>query len=156
MRIHQVQEYRSDPATVWRTLSDEDFLAGLCRSQQADSWTVDATESASRIEVTVPAPDQVRRFVGPKLIIHQDVEWDPPTPGTPTRTGLFSVEVPGAPVRAKGTVTIEVGGVGTLVEYEGELTARIPLFGRQVEQAAGDAFLDVLTAQHRLATSQLG
>ncbi len=154
MKIQQVHEYAAAPASVWKTMSDRDVLEELCRSQHADSFEVTATDALSGVAVTVPSPDAVRRIVGPKLLVRQNIAWNPPAEHG-SRTGSFSVEVPGAPVKAGGTVTIAPGGAGTLLEYDGDLTARVPLFGRQIEQAAAEVFLQVLSAQHEIVTQHL-
>jgi hypothetical protein len=93
-------------------------------------------------------PAQARAFVGSTLEIRQVEAWEAPTADGDTRRGTVAVEIPGAPVRLTGTVTLATDGPdASVLTYDGDLKASVPLFATAIEQAAAGAVRSALQAE---------
>jgi hypothetical protein len=117
--------------------------------EQADvTGTVDAafTVATRRSVPTEQIPAQARVLVGSRLEVRQVEAWEAPE-ADGTREGTVVVEISGTPVRLTGTVTLDGGPTGSVLTYDGELKATIPLFGGAVEQAAVGALRSALEAE---------
>jgi hypothetical protein len=104
------------------------------------------TVATRRSLPTEQIPAQARSFVGSTLEVRQAEAWEAPEGGV--RRGSVVVEISGTPVRLTGTVTLEpAGSTGSVLTYDGELRAHIPLFGSAVEKAASGAVRSALAAE---------
>lgn len=127
-------------------LADEAFIEFRGNATEARiEDTVVTGSPAGEFTVTtrrsLPAemiPTQMRPFVGSRLEIRQVEAWGQETNGS--RTGTIVLEITGTPVRMTGQVRLEPHPEsGSVLSYEGDLKASIPLFASTIEQAAADA-----------------
>ena len=106
------------------------------------------TVTTRRSMPTDQIPAQARSFVGSRLEVRQVEAWEAPVDADGTRRGTVVVEISGAPVRLTGTISLTPDGAdGSVLVYDGELKAGIPLFAAAIEQAAAGAVRSALQAE---------
>ena len=154
MKITAAQSYPADPTAVHAMLTDEAFLARAASELGAVEHKVAATPSRSALEAALPAPSEIRRFIGDTLRIVMDTTWSDAA-GDGSRGGVLTLTVPGAPMKAVADVRIAPAASGSTVTYDGDLTVSIPLVGGQVEKMAAPQILDALAAQERVGQAWL-
>ena len=154
MHVRVQLHYAAEVPTVAAMLADPGYArerveASGAAVQQADvTGTADAafTVATRRSVPTDQIPAQARSFVGSTLEVRQVEAWE--APSGRARQGTVVVEISGTPVRLTGTVALEPDGdAGSVLTYDGELKAAIPLFAGAVEQAASGAVRSALTAE---------
>ncbi|WP_034648060.1 DUF2505 domain-containing protein [Cellulomonas sp. HZM] len=100
-------------------------------------------------------PAHLRGFVGGRIDVRQVDAWEAPR-ADGSRVGTVVVEIAGAPVRLTGRSSLHEQAPGsTLVTYEGELRAAIPLFGAAVEQAAAGTIRTAFATTAEVARAHL-
>lgn len=154
MQITCRQQYAASPAATHAMLTDPAFLSLAAERLGARDHDVAADPTATRVRASVPAPSEVRPFVGERMNVVQESTWGPAAPDG-TRTGSFRFTVPGAPVEVACATRLAPNGAGTLVEYDGTLTIRIPLVGPMVEKAAAPTVMESLAAQEQAGADWL-
>ncbi|GEL95208.1 DUF2505 domain-containing protein [Cellulomonas composti] len=155
MHLTETLRLSADPVTVARLLADPEYARAAVRASGALDEHVDVTGDADgaftvttrRSLPTDQIPSHVRGFVGSRLDVRQVAAWEAPG-GAGERIGTVVVEIAGAPVRMHGTTALAASpDGGTLVRYDGDLRAAIPLFGSTVEQAAAGAIRAAMVAE---------
>lgn len=158
MHVQVQLRYAAPPATVAAMLADAGYARARVEASGATVEQADVTGTADgaftvvtrRSVPTDQIPAQARSFVGSTLEVRQVEAWEAPETAGPRR-GTVVVEISGTPVRLTGTVTLDgdsgSAGDGSVLTYDGELKATIPLFGAAVEQAAGGAVRAALEAE---------
>ncbi|WP_300082395.1 DUF2505 domain-containing protein [Propioniciclava sp.] len=154
MKITAAQSYPADPTAVHAMLTDEAFLARAASELGAVEHKVAATPSRSALEAALPAPSEIRRFIGDTLRIVMDTTWSDAAAGG-SRDGVLTLTVPGAPMKAVADVRIAPAASGSTVTYDGDLTVSIPLVGGQIEKLAAPEILGALAAQERVGQAWL-
>jgi hypothetical protein len=164
--------YPASVRTVGAMLADESFVrwrAERSGGPGAEVEQVDVTGAAEgaftvAVRRTLPTdqiPAHVRSFVGGGLEIRQAEAWEAEHAGV--RRGTVSLEIAGAPVRLTGTVRLApdataaadgTAGDGSasntsVLTYDGEVRASVPLFGGAIEEAAAEAVRTALAAEER-------
>jgi hypothetical protein len=161
MKISAIIDYAATPEAVFAMLVDEEFQNQKCAATGSLHHTVSIVARDGRTVIVstrdMPAddfPPFVRSMVGDTLPVTETQEWGPPeTKGA--RHGTLTVEITGAPVGLEGTLSLALGGLGCLETIEGDLTARIPLFGNKVEQAAAPAVRGAIRVESRTGKAWL-
>ena len=112
------------------------------------------TVTTRRSMPTDQIPANIRAFVGSSLDVRQVEAWEA---GSVVRHGTVVVEITGAPVRLTGTTTIEADDAplppsgtdapGSILTYDGDVRAAVPLFGAAIEEAAARAVRAALEAE---------
>ena len=110
------------------------------------------TVTTRRSMPTDQIPANFRTFVGSSLDVRQVEAWEA---GSDVRHGTVVVEITGAPVRLTGTTTIEsddastpgAGSPASVLTYDGDVRAAVPLFGAAIEEAAARAVRAALEAE---------
>ncbi|WP_420175397.1 DUF2505 domain-containing protein [Luteococcus sp. OSA5] len=146
MEITSRLDFPADPKTVYTMMTNKDWLEELVSRSEATSHTIDVAGTTTRIQMSLPAPQEVARFVGSALKLNQTIEWGEPA-ADDSREGTLVIEVPGMPVQMNGKARLYPGGKGTVVDYTGELKVNIPLMGKKVEQQAAPHIKDAIDAQ---------
>ena len=154
MHVRVQLRYAAEVPTVAAMLADPGYARARVEAsgaavEQADvTGTVDGafTVATRRSVPTDQIPAHARSFVGSTLEVRQVEAWEAPEDGG-TRQGTVVVEISGTPVRLTGTVTLETEGSESVLTYDGDLKAAIPLFGAAVEQAAAGAVRSALEAE---------
>ena len=155
MQITCRQEFAASPQATHAMLTNQAFLAQSARSLGAERHDVMVADAGStRVLASVPSPPQVKAFVGERMDVVQESTWGPAAEDG-TRTGSFRFTVAGAPVELSCTTRLAPGGPGTVVEYAGTLSVKIPLVGPMVEKASAPAFVESLATQERTGAAWL-
>lgn len=179
MHLSEMLVLPTDPRTAARLLADPDYVREKVVASGATCEQVDVTHddtapdeaaphgaapdaapgaftvTSRRLLPTEQIPPQVRAFVGNRIEVRQVEAWEAPD-DEGARVGTVVVEVPGAPVRLAGRVTLVAHGpAATAIRYDGELRAGVPLFGAAVEEATAGAIRAALAAEAQVAQRRL-
>jgi hypothetical protein len=160
VKLSQRDEYAAEPAVVFAMFCDEKFLLGKYEAlgyPKYEVLEVDASESGARIKTRRHAPANVpgfaKRLFGDTTEMVQTDVWGPEHNGV--REGTWTIDVPGKPVKAGGTIRLEASGDGSLVSIDGELKASVPLIGGKIESWAGGEAKAALVNEHDFAVAWL-
>lgn len=162
MHLSATHHLNARPEAVARMLADPAYLRHKTAQTGASPDQIDVSGDAAgeftvtlrRLLPTEDIPAQVRGFVGNQLEVRQVEVWE--AAGPQERRATVVVEIVGAPVRLTGTAVLADGaGGGSVLSYEGEVKASVPLFGGAIEKAATTALLRALDAEARAAADWL-
>lgn len=164
MRLQVVLRYPAEPARVVAMLADTDFSRRVIAATSSKAEAVDVTGDATgadaftvttrRAVPTDQIPAQMRSFVGASLDVRQAIAWGAEEDGI--RRGSVAVEIAGTPVRVTGTTHLVASPDGhTVVEYDTQVRAQVPLFGTAIEEAAAGAVRHALQAEERVGREWL-
>ncbi|HET9127378.1 MAG TPA: DUF2505 domain-containing protein [Propionibacteriaceae bacterium] len=154
MEIASRQVYNADPTTVVDMFCHPEFLEELGRRSGASTSRVAVAGTTTTVSRTLPAPDAAAKFVGPTIGIVETIAWGDPEPDG-GRHGTLQVDFEGLPIQLTGTTVARPDGATTVIEYRGDLTVRIPIIARTVENVAAPAITDALKAQERVGNEWL-
>ncbi|GIG22892.1 hypothetical protein Cch01nite_36160 [Cellulomonas chitinilytica] len=148
----------TDPTSAAAMLADPEYVHLKLAASGALDQHVDVTGSAPdaftvttrRSLPTDSIPAHLRGFVGSSLDVRHVEAWEAAA-ADGSRAGTVVVEIAGAPVRLTGRASLQPADGGSVLVYEGELHAAIPLFGAAVEQAAAGAVKGALSAEEGVA-----
>ena len=98
-------------------------------------------------------PGFAKRLFGATTEMVQTDVYGPETDGV--RQGTWTIDVPGKPVLASGSIRLEADGDGALVTIDGELKASVPLIGGKIESWAGNEANDTLRKEYEFAVTWL-
>lgn len=144
---------------MYGLLVSERFQAAKSAAVDADGFTMSSwTDEAGRTVVqtvrrmgTARLPEFVKPLVDPTLTITETERWtasdgehQPPTHAD------FAIDVKGAPVSFRGDLTLSWDASGTALRYAGTMTASLPLFRRQVAEAAIGPVRNTIEAEFAL------
>lgn len=152
------------PQQVLGALADREFIAFATERagmrlvstdiEQLDSGAITLVVRRAATSDLIPA--NFRSFVGSDIELRQTEAWAESIPeGATTRHGTFDIEIVGAPVRIAGRSTIAEESGQSVLRYEGEVKASIPLFGATIEKAVGQVVEQVLASQSNLVNEWL-
>lgn len=151
LRPEAVSAMYTDPAYAQvraRTLGAKDATSEVT-GDAAGAFTVVTSLGMSTDRV----PDIARRFVGDSVIVRETQEWGAPA-ADGSRSGTMVIDVVGTPASMRGDLRMRPEGEGaTLVEIEGDLSAKIPLIGGKLEKTAMPYVSKVLRAEERSAAA---
>lgn len=164
MRLQAVLRYPAEPARVVAMLADPEFSRRVIAATEGKAEAVDVTGDASgdgaftvttrRSVPTDQIPAQMRSFVGASLDVRQAIAWGAEEDGI--RRGSVALEIAGTPVRVTGTTHLVASPEGTtIVEYDTQVRAQVPLFATPVEEAASSAVRHALAAEERVGLEWL-
>ncbi len=163
MQLEKVLRYPAEPEAVAALLADPDFIAEVCAASGALEWHVDVTGTpetafsvvSSRHLPAEEVPEPARRLLGRNLRVRETDSWAAPA-ADGSREGSLTLEIPGAPVKARATMTLRSDGEGGAVQVlHGELRATVPLIGARVERTASGPLLEALDQLEELAALRL-
>ncbi len=154
MQLNHRQEFPAPPERVFAMLTDEDFLRHAAVRMGSPDAKVAASATRTAVEATIDTPPEIKAFVGPRLSILLDVDWGAAA-ADGSRSGTFSMAVPGTPVTVAGTTGLVPTASGSELVYDGELTVKVPLLGARIEREAAPAILEALDAQARVGQEWL-
>lgn len=161
MRITKSFEYSATPAQVFAMVTDPAFQERKCEATHALRHEVTITPDGAGTDITVlrvmptdGLPPFAKSMVGARLPITETVVWDPAA-ADGSRSGRLTLSVAESPVGMTGTTAMVPTPGGTRVDIEGELKARIPLLGGQIEKAAAPAIIDAIDIEHETGVAWL-
>ena len=161
MKISATLDYAATPHEVFAMLADEAFQTRKCEATGALSHTVSISAQGDRTVIvscrdlpTDDFPAFVKGLVGDTLAITETQDWGPPgTDGT--RRGTLNVDIAGAAIDLDGTLSLAAAGHGSVESVQGDLKARIPMFGGQIEKAAAPAIESAINIEREIGQAWL-
>ncbi|WP_311836044.1 DUF2505 domain-containing protein [Cellulomonas fimi] len=162
MHVHVELRYPAPVDAVVRMLADPGYGRAKVEASGGVVQQVDVTDEPGggfavtmrRSMPTDDIPANVRHFVGASLDVLQVEAWE--GPGPDGRRGTVVVEIAGAPVRLTGTVRLTADGPdASVVVYDGDVKASVPLFGAAIEEAAARAVRHALEAEQPVGVEWL-
>ena len=154
MQIEAHNDFAADPVTTHAMLTDPAFLAAVCVESGDVSHRVSATPDHSAVERTMRTPSVVQRFLGDTLTLLQDIRWNAPA-ADGSRTGTLDLTVKGMPAKADVTIALRPGGRGTLVDFTGDFSIKVPFLGGKLEAQAAPALLEGFAVQQKVGDEWL-
>ena len=136
--------YSAPADVVFGMLNDPEFRRYSAGFMGADEVEV----IGERLVAVLEAPRDLRGLTGSSLTLEQVVSWHQAGPGG-VRTGDLQVTLVGVPMSLSALVRLVPETDGTLVDYSGDLTIKIPIMGRFLEQQAAPFIVEALDAQHQ-------
>lgn len=149
MQIQARNDFAADTVTVHAMLTDPAFLAEVCAASGDLDYRVDGVAAHTAVERRMESPSAVRGLLGDSLTLLQEIRWNPPA-ADGARTGRLELTVRGMPARAAAAIDLRPGGRGTLVDFTGEFTIKVPLVGRSLEGKAVPALTAGFDVQQRV------
>jgi hypothetical protein len=154
METSESFSYTSDVESVFRLMGDEEFLKEKYASLGQRDFTVTGHEenggrrlSTTRV-VDSNIPSFAKRILGSTNTLVQTEEWSAPDAGG-TRTGRWTVEISGSPVRMGGTMRLSPQGEHCVHQISVAVTASVPLIGGKIADFAGKQAVDLLREDAR-------
>ncbi len=162
MRFTAQISYDAPPDAVFAMLTDQAFqdrkLAGTGSLEYSSSIEQTGEAAVIRTSRTLPTdriPEAFRSALGGKLTVLQTESWSAPSPDG-SRTGTVGVQIPGAPLKMNGTLTLATNGRGGTIEnVNADLKASVPLIGGRIEKAAEPALRAAIDVEQRLGQQWL-
>jgi len=161
MKISATLDYAATPHEVFTMLADEAFQTRKCAATGALNHTVSISAQGDRTVIvssrdlpTDGFPAFVKSLVGATLAITETQDWGPAgTDGA--REGTLTVDIVGAAIDLDGTLSLTPAGQGSVESVEGDLKARVPLFGGRIEKAAAPAIESAISAEREIGQAWL-
>lgn len=156
MKFHRELAYQAGADEVFAMLADPAFREKVAAAQQVVSIEVTSTPKGDGLSILI---DQVQNTAGLPAIAKKIAgetshalvreEWTDPTSGT------YSIETPGKPTKAVGTVAlVEEGGVTRHV-FDLEVTVKVPVIGGKLEKLMTDNIDAGMTLEHSVGVAWL-
>ncbi len=161
MRITKTFEYPAPPQRVFAMLADPAFQAAKCEAthplEHRESVTPkgDQTEIVTRRVVPTDGfPDFAKSMIGARIAVTETIIWSRASVDG-SRSGTVTLGIGDAPIAMTGTVRLGPTPAGTRFDVDGELTAKVPLFGGKIEQVAAPFVVDALDKEHETGLAWL-
>ncbi len=154
MQIRATNDFAAPIHEVFAMLTDRAFLRAVCLASDPldHDVVVDGLRTATRR--VVPTPSAVSRFAGPTMAVVEEIVWGIAAADA-GRRGTAHITVEGMPAELRGTVILRAGGRGTMLDYTGELTVRVPVLGPGLAKQAAPLLLEALEIQQRVGEEYL-
>ncbi len=154
MQIQARNDFAADASTTHAMLTDPAFLTRVCVASGDLAYRVDGVPQHTAVERRMESPSSVRGLLGDSLTLLQEIRWNPPRPDG-ARTGTLELTVKGMPAHADIAIDLRPGGRGTLVDFTGEFTIKVPLVGRSLEAKAVPALTAGFDVQQQVGDDWL-
>jgi uncharacterized protein DUF2505 len=161
MKISHTVEFPAPPHEVFEMLAEPRFQEAKCGATAALEHAVSVELSGERTIIkterilpTRGLPDYAKSMVGETLKVGETQDWGPAA-ADGSRHGTIDLEIHGAPLTLRGTVRLEPGGAGTVQHIDGDLKAKVPLFGGKIEQAAAPPIEAAIEIEHQTGVKWL-
>jgi uncharacterized protein YndB with AHSA1/START domain len=135
MKFRHELSYDAPPDQVFAMLADPEFRQAACAAMEVVSADVQLERDGEGFTLVVDQqqntkdlPGFARTFAGESTQAIQREVWLGPT------SGDLTIESPGKPAGAKGTIRLEEAGGGTREVVELEIKVKVPLIGGKLEK----------------------
>jgi hypothetical protein len=136
--VHSEQTSSGDVETVFRLLTDESWAQRKDDALHDGSRVVRREETpdggvtlvVSR-ELPSGVPGFLERFLPKDGRVTQTDAWGPAADGS--RSGTWSVDIPGAPARLGGSMRLDPTATGSRYVIDGTVEVKVPLIGGKAE-----------------------
>lgn len=154
MTLVSTVHFPADPHRVYSMLTDDTFQAQVALRAHSirHEFTVTGGHVVNLKEL--PSPSAIAAFVGSSLVITETVDWESPAVDG-ARNGTFTVVVDAKPLSWSGVTSLAADGAGSLLTYSGELSVKIPVFGKMIQKQAAEALDSMVRVQEEVAAGYL-
>jgi carbon monoxide dehydrogenase subunit G len=135
MRFRHELSYDAPPERVFAMLADPEFRQASCEAMEVISADVRLERNEDgftlvidQLQNTKDLPAFARTFAGESTQAIQRETWLGPMQGE------LSIESPGKPTSANGTIRLEPSGGGTTEVVELDIKVKVPLIGGKLEK----------------------
>lgn len=156
MRITTSYEYPAAPERVFAMMADPVFQAAKCEATHALSHTESVTPKGDQTEIVTSRvlptdgfPDFAKSMIGPKIKVTETIVWSRASVDG-SRTGTITIAMGDAPVGMNGTMRLGPSTVGSRVDIDGDLKARVPFLGGRIEKAAESPILAAIKKEREV------
>ncbi|HEX5995413.1 MAG TPA: DUF2505 domain-containing protein [Jiangellales bacterium] len=160
MDLRTQLRFDADPVTVFAMLTDEEYIGRKVRAANAIRHEVSVIRNGDQVTIKLlrvmppDVPDFVRRFVGDTIDLQQTDVWAPAAPDG-TRTGTIAIDMVGAPVTLRGTLSLTPDGPGSLTSVAGKIKASVPFVGGKIEQAVHSGLIKAAEREEQVGRDWL-
>ncbi|MHA6511934.1 DUF2505 domain-containing protein [Tessaracoccus sp. Z1128] len=154
MDLDYTHQYAAAPDAVVALMRNEEFIADVARHAGALEHRVTIADDATRLEMKLPVPANLAKFVGEAVTLAQVFRFQPPSADGSIR-GTVEVDVPGMPIDVNAQTALTPQGQGTQGRYSGDLKVRIPLVGKKVESMIEPFIREAFAGLERRAAAWL-
>lgn len=136
-RTQHVSQGETDVETLFAVLSGPDWASQVAAHLDDDCLLISRAEGADgSVELVMsrqaePLPGFVAKFAPADVVIVTTDRWGPSVDGA--RDCTWTAEIPGTPVRIRGTQRIEPCATGSRHVASAEVTVPVPLVGGRIE-----------------------
>ena len=148
MDINSRAHFDATPDQVVAMMTDPAWWQDVHRRAGATTSNAVITGDSLSLDVAVPAPSQVTKFIGSTLTVKQTLWWQPANPDG-SREGSLQIVPQGMRAKADGHVSVRPDVTGTEVMYTGTFTVSVPLVGKKLEKAAAPHITQAFDMQQR-------
>ena len=135
MKFRHELSYDAPPEQVYEMLADPEFRRAACAAMEVISADVQIERDGEgftlvidQLQNTQDLPGFARTFAGESTQAIQREVW------RDHESADLSIESPGKPTSARGTIRLEPRGSGTTEVVELELKVKVPLIGGKLEK----------------------
>jgi carbon monoxide dehydrogenase subunit G len=139
MKFRHELSYDAPPDQVFAMLADPEFRQAACAAMEVISADVQLTPDGDGFTLVIDQqqntkdlPGFARTFAGESTQAIQREVWTDP------RAGSLTIDSPGKPASAQGTIRLEEAGGGTREVVELEIKVKVPLIGGKLERLMGE------------------
>ena len=156
MKFRHELSYDAPPAQVFEMLADPEFREAACAAMEVISADVQLDRDGEGFNLVIDQqqntkdlPGFARTFAGESTQAIQREVWLDPT------TGSLSIESPGKPASATGTIRLEEDGAGTREVVELEIKVKVPLIGGKLERLMAEKVAAGMDVEHSVGVAWL-
>ena len=156
MKFRHELSYDAPPAKVFAMLADPEFREAACSAMEVISADVQLDRDGEGFNLVIDQqqntkdlPGFARTFAGESTQAIQREVWLGPT------TGDLSIESPGKPASATGTIRLEETGGGTREVVELEIKVKVPLIGGKLERLMAEKVTSGMDVEHTVGVAWL-
>ncbi len=149
MKFSHELSYDAPRDRVFAMLADPDFRQQACEAMKVISADVQLERDGDgftlvidQLQNTKDLPAFARTFAGESTQAIQRETWRTST------TGDLSIESPGKPTSASGTIRLEPDGAGTTEVVELEIKVKVPLIGGKLERLMAEKVAAGMDVEH--------
>lgn len=155
MRLRHDLTFDADATAVLAMLTDPAYWdkVAVATAAISSTATVEADGPATRVVVdqlqeVQGVPSFAKKFVGDSTRAITTQVWT-------GNTAVYTVDTPGKPTSMSGTMTVTEKGGSSVLTYDLEVKASVPLIGGKLEKLVAELFVDGLAKEQAAGSAWL-
>jgi len=156
MKFRHELSYDASPDQVFEMLADPEFRRRSCEAMEVISADVQLERDGQgftlvidQLQNTKDLPGFARTFAGESTQAVQRESW------STSSIGELSIESPGKPTSATGTIRLEPTASGTTEIVELEIKVKVPLIGGKLEKLMAEKVAAGMDLEHEVGVAWL-
>ena len=156
MKFRHELSYDASPDQVFEMLADPEFRRRSCEAMEVISADVQLERDGQgftlvidQLQNTKDLPGFARTFAGESTQAVQRESW------STSSIGELSIESPGKPTSATGTIRLEPTAIGTTEIVELEIKVKVPLIGGKLEKLMAEKVAAGMDLEHEVGVAWL-